>query len=173
VVVALRLPCAAPTLNQGMFLRYVYYSYASYNTPAAGSWSCPYCYGGTTGFVHTVNCINAGAGSFAFVGYNPNYNEIVASFRGSSNIINWIEDLYAIKTPPGQAFPGLPNVQVHAGFWSYYQSLKDCVLTEVRNLKIRFPPILLLSPVTVWELLDLHSVLWIWKLIMATTGFVF
>jgi predicted lipase len=85
--------------------------------------------------VHTTNCDNKTAGAFAYVGYHPNYNEIVASFRGSSDIPNWIEDVYAIKTPPGQAFPGIPNAQVEDGFYYYYMSLKSCVLAEIKNLK--------------------------------------
>jgi hypothetical protein len=128
-----------PSYNQTQSYRYVYYAYAAYNVPAVNTWSCPYCINYTVGFQHTTNCNNISYGSFAYVGYHPQYAEIVASFRGSSNIPNWIEDLYAIQTPPGQAFPGLPGVQVEVGFWAYYQSLKACVVSEINTLKTKFP----------------------------------
>lgn len=31
--------------------------------------------------------------AFGYCGYNPNYDEIVVSFRGSQTLLNWIEDL--------------------------------------------------------------------------------
>jgi len=128
-----------PTFDKPTSYRFVYYAYAAYNTPAVNTWSCPYCTNYTKGFVHTQNCQNVTAGSFSYVGYHPSYNEIVVSFRGSSNIPNWIEDLYAIKTPPGQAFPGIPSAEVEVGFWTYYQSIKSCVISEIKSLKSAHP----------------------------------
>jgi hypothetical protein len=140
VGVTLAMPIrGSPTFNKQTSYRFVYYAYAAYNVPAVNTWNCPYCVNYTTGFVHTTNCNNVSAGSFAYVGYHPTYQEIVASFRGSSNIPNWIEDLYAIQTPPGQAFPGVPQAQVEDGFWYYYQSLKSCVLAEIKNLRTAHP----------------------------------
>jgi len=117
----------------------VYYAYAAYNTPTPGSWNCPYCVNYTVGFVQTKSCNNITAGAYSYVGYHPSYKEIVTSFRGSSDLQNWIEDLYAIQTPPGQAFPGLPNAQVEDGFYYYYESLKSCVLSEVKRLQGLYP----------------------------------
>jgi len=71
--------------------------------------------------------------------HNPNNNEIIMSFRGSSDIPNWIEDLYAIKTPPGTAFPGIPNAQVEDGFYYYYESLKSCIVNELKTLRGKYP----------------------------------
>jgi len=121
------------TFDKPTSYRYVYYAYAAYNQPVG--WTCSYCVNYTKGFVNTNQCDNKTYGSYAYVGYHPSYNEIVASFRGSSDIPNWIEDIDAIKTPPGQAFPGVPNAQVEVGFWAYYQSLKSCVLSAVKTLK--------------------------------------
>eukprot|EP00456_Euglypha_rotunda_P001892 TRINITY_DN10380_c0_g2_i5.p1 TRINITY_DN10380_c0_g2~~TRINITY_DN10380_c0_g2_i5.p1 ORF type:complete len:226 (+),score=28.36 TRINITY_DN10380_c0_g2_i5:28-678(+) len=129
----------APTFNEQTSYRFLYYAYAAYNLPPAGTWNCPYCINGTKGFVNTVNCNNISSGAFAYGGYNPNYNEIVMSFRGSSDIQNWIEDLYAIKTPPGQAFPGLPDAQVEGGFYYYYESLKSCIIGEIKTLRSKYP----------------------------------
>jgi len=126
---------AQPTFNKANSYRFVYYAYAAYNQPKVGTWNCPYCTNYTVGFNVTKECSDTAAGSYAYVGYNPNYKEIVASFRGSSNIPNWIEDIDAIKTPPGVAFPGIPSAQVEDGFYTYYKSLSDCVLAEMKSLQ--------------------------------------
>jgi hypothetical protein len=129
---------AAPTFDKATSYRYVYYAYAAYNQPAVGTWKCPYCTNYTTGFNVTKGCSDLVAGSYAYVGYNPNYKEIVASFRGSSDLANWIEDIDAIHTPPGKAFPGIPNAQVEEGFYDYYESLKDCVVGEMKSLQSKY-----------------------------------
>jgi len=126
---------AAPTFDKDTSYRFVYYAYAAYNQPNAGTWNCPYCTNFTKGFVVTKNCANISYGSYSYVGYHSTYNEIVASFRGSSDIPNWIEDIDAIKTPPGQAFPGIPNAEVEQGFYAYYESMKSCVIDEINSLR--------------------------------------
>jgi len=127
-----------PTFDKNTSYRFVYYAYSAYNTPAVGKWDCHYCTNFTTGFVVTANCEDKAKGSFAFVGYHPTYAEIVVSFRGSNDIPNWIEDIDAIKTRPGRAFPGIPDAQVEDGFYIYYESLKDCVTAEMQNLKKKY-----------------------------------
>jgi len=139
VVLVLQLVASAPTFDKATSYRYVYYAYAAYNQPAAGTWKCPYCTNYTTGFNLTKDCTNVAYGSSGYVGYHTQYKEIVASFRGSSDIVNWIEDIDAIHTAPGQAFPGIPNATVEQGFYAYYESLKDCVLGEVKSLLSKNP----------------------------------
>jgi len=130
-------PASGVTFTKSTSYRFLYYSYAAYNTPT--SWNCAYCTNYTAGFVLTNVCKDSAAGSWSYVGYNPNYSEIVASFRGSSDIQNWIEDVTAIKTPPGQAFPGLPNSRVEVGFWTYWNSVKSCVTSAIKNLRSAHP----------------------------------
>jgi hypothetical protein len=130
---------APPVFDKNTSYRYVYYAYAAYNQPAVGTWKCAYCVNFTAGFNVTKGCEDLAAGSYAYVGYNPNYKEIVASFRGSSDIANWIEDISVIMTPPGKAFPGIPAAQVEDGFYDYYESLKSCVVGEVKNLQSKYP----------------------------------
>jgi len=138
VLFALIAVNAAPTFDKATSYRFVYYAYAAYNQPKVGTWNCPYCTNYTAGFNVTKTCSDVVAGSFAYVGYNPNYKEIVASFRGSSDIANWIEDIDAIHTAPGQAFPGIPNATVETGFYNYYESLKSCVNTELKSLQSKY-----------------------------------
>jgi len=47
--------------------------------------------------------------------------------------------IYAIKTPPGQAFPGIPNAQIEEGFYIYYESIKDCMVNEIKKLSSAHP----------------------------------
>jgi len=45
------------------------------------------------------------------VGYDPVTNSIISTFRGTSNIVNWIEDADFFKTDYNQ--PGCGNCEVH------------------------------------------------------------
>jgi len=130
---------APPVFDEPTSLRYVYYSYSAYDTPAPNTWNCRYCVNSTKGFVVTKNCQNDFYGSFAYLGYHPQYQEIVTAFRGSNDLANWLEDADAIKTPPGQAFPGIPAAQVDRGFYEYYESLSSCVLNEIKSLASKYP----------------------------------
>lgn len=135
-----QLGAAAPSWNVSTATKYVLYAYAAYNKPTVGAWTCPYCVQATNGFVPTVTCTAAKTGAFAYVGYNVNNREIVASFRGSDNIQNWILDFEFFKTPPNTTFPGLSRlVQVEEGFWKYYESVRTCVVNEVVTLHAKYP----------------------------------
>jgi hypothetical protein len=136
----LSLVLATPSFNATIGRKFLLYAYASYNLPQTGTWSCPYCIGDTRGMTVTADCFNFLAGSQSYVGYNPVNNEIIASFRGSSNIQDWIEDLEFNFTAPGQSIPGVPtNVQVEVGFWKFYESVQKCVKTEVLRLQKEYP----------------------------------
>ena len=62
--------------------------------------------------------INKEKGTYGFVGYNDNDNQIIVSFRGTDpkNIENWKTDIKIWKTD----YPGVPNARVHTGFYNAY-----------------------------------------------------
>jgi len=62
--------------------------------------------------------------------------EIVISFRGSSELENWITNLQFSKTEPYQ---NDPNVGVHSGFYKAWLTVKDQVEAEMERLKKQFP----------------------------------
>jgi len=119
--------------DQSQALRFLYYSYAAYQTLSVGSWTCTYCtaYGPASTFVPVATFSDFVTDGFGYIGYNPNYNEIVISFRGSSSIRNWIQDLqiYSSHTPFGG---GSGNVAT--GFYNVYTALQSAVLTQLRAL---------------------------------------
>lgn len=126
---------SAPTFDPLVGNKFLLYAYAAYNVPQPGEWNCPYCINATRGMVPTADCHNIEAGSQSYVGYNSINNEIVVSFRGSSNFQNWYLDLQFVKTPPNASIPGVdPSVQVEEGFWKFYESVQTCVRKEVSKL---------------------------------------
>jgi predicted lipase len=61
-------------------------------------------------------------GVFAFVAYNSKNNEIVASFRGSSNIANWILNIDIHQTTYKKLSA---TIKVHQGFYNSYLAVKS------------------------------------------------
>jgi len=114
-------------------LRYLYYAYAAYNAPTAGQWNCPYCIGGTQGFDLAFTCQYND--TYVYVGFNPSHQEVVASFRGSSNEAEWIvKNLSTITTPPTYSFPGVSLAYVYQPFFQRYQGVQSCVTHAVQQL---------------------------------------
>jgi hypothetical protein len=57
------------------------------------------------------------------VGYDASSNSIISTWRGTSNIVNWIEDADFFKSDYNRA--GCSGCGVHRGFLNAYESLKD------------------------------------------------
>jgi len=125
--------------DQSQAYRFLYYSYAAYQTSNVGSWTCSYCtaYGPASTFVAVATFHDVVTDGFGYIGYNPNYQEIVISFRGSASIRNWIQDLqiYSDHTPFGG---GSGNVAT--GFYNVYMALQSAVLTQLRSLAQSLSP---------------------------------
>lgn len=63
-----------------------------------------------------------------YVGYAESTNTIVVSFRGSSNIPNWIENLNFEKVPYIYCF----RCEVHAGFMAAYVAIATQLNSKVK-----------------------------------------
>jgi hypothetical protein len=55
------------------------------------------------------------------LGYDPESNSIISSFRGTSDALNWLEDVVFFKTP--YVRDGCENCEVHRGFYGCYNSM--------------------------------------------------
>jgi len=66
------------------------------------------------------------------IGYDAATNTILSTYRGSSNIMNWIENFDFIKTEFTAA--GCSDCTVHQGFNAAYNSLKDDVHAQIAKL---------------------------------------
>jgi hypothetical protein len=73
----------------------------------------------------------------AVVGYERTNSYIIISFRGTSNIMNFIDDFYFPVTSYNK--PGCNSCYVHSGFLSSYNSLSGEVLDHLSQLLIKYP----------------------------------
>jgi hypothetical protein len=75
-------------------------------------------------------------GTFGYVAYNSRDNMIVASFRGSTTLINWINNINFLKSN----YKGLSSeIQVHTGFYESYLSIANKVVEKVGALAKAHP----------------------------------
>lgn len=79
--------------------------------------------------------INDAKGTYGWVGFSPNDNQIVVSFRGSVNVENWITNIDFIKTP----YKNIAGAEVHEGFYSAYTAVASQVINSVKALKAAYP----------------------------------
>jgi len=104
------------------------YAYGAY-CPSASlvTWSCKWCEYVPSFQVDTVVDLDA---LQAFTGYDPAQDQVIVSFRGTSNVIDWLDDFDATVMP----YPGVPGGLVHKGFYQAWEKLSVQVLPSVQNL---------------------------------------
>jgi hypothetical protein len=71
------------------------------------------------------------------VGYDPITNSLISTFRGTSNIVNWIEDADFFRTDYNR--PGCNDCSVHRGFLNTYESLSEEYIPYLTNLINKYP----------------------------------
>ena len=108
------LSVVSAAYNPTAGLKGVYYSAASYCSAASvQSWSCGEPCSQEAGVTSITPIRNDAKGTFGYVAYNKNANEIVVSFRGSQNIQNWITNIDFGK----MNYKDVAGAQVHTGFY--------------------------------------------------------
>jgi len=65
-----------------------------------------------------------------FVGYDVDADQIVVSFRGTHNAIDWLDDLDMTKV----SYPGVAGGEVHQGFYEAWKILKTGVMNATTIL---------------------------------------
>jgi len=119
--------------DQSVAMRYLMYSYAAYQYDSLMPWTCGYCtyYAPASSFNATATFYDDTTDARGFIGYNDAYQEIVISFRGSSSLQNWIDDLkiYKDHTPFGGG-----SGSVATGFYEFYMALQSQVVTALMAL---------------------------------------
>jgi len=91
--------------------------------------------GYSSGFVATYSISNVLNDVQGFVGYLSSKSQIYVVYRGSTSIIDWLDDLDAILT----TYPSCSKCEVHKGFYSAEQAVIASVLSNVQSLIKRFP----------------------------------
>jgi hypothetical protein len=134
-VSAAQTPVNPKTWSYDTGYAYLLYSYAAYcpeNNIKA--WNCKWCqYNDTVWGFKNVNLFLV-SGELVFVGYNADYKQIVVSFRGSSDIANWLADFDITQVD----YSYCSGCQVHKGFYDTWQGLKPFVIPAVQSLYDQF-----------------------------------
>lgn len=129
--------------NSALANTFVQFSAASYcPKDAIANWTCALC--GSSGTIQSFKpvaiVIDELYGTQAYIGVMDSIQAIVVSFRGSSNLQNWIDDLYFIQCDFD--YPGCPldKCRVHRGFFdSYNSTVRKGVVTQITALVTKYP----------------------------------
>ena len=81
-----------------------------------------------------VETIYEDYGEKTLLGYNNQLNTLFASFRGSSNIKNWIDDIQIEH----HCIDKTSNICVEAGFYKLYEQLYSFISDEIDKLSHKY-----------------------------------
>lgn len=127
---------SAAEYNPDHGVKAMYYSAAAYcQASSIEKWSCGEPCNVQAGVTKVVMVLDESQGTQGFVAYNALMNEIGVSFRGSTNIPNWVSNINFFQTPWKQ----VPGAQVHRGFLAAYTGVQSQVTSAVRGLLANFP----------------------------------
>jgi hypothetical protein len=73
-------------------------------------------------------------GERCLVGYNTDFNRLFVSFRGSTDLLNWIDDIQIRRIQPYND----STVEVEQGFYKAYQYLKPTIHTQLAALRDQY-----------------------------------
>jgi len=122
------------TYDEYEALRALELSEVSYCTQ--NRFECPACPAG----VSVTQVVTEGkSGGLAVVGYDADDSSVFVSFRGTSNVRNWIENAKLVKTSP---YDDYPRASVERGFYLWYEDLNasgvyDAVLETAKREKTK------------------------------------
>jgi hypothetical protein len=117
---------------------FAHFSNAAYcSAESLANWSCGPCKSADPTFSAKV-IEGSWGGTQAFVGSTK--GSIVISFRGSSNIQNWIKNLEFAKH---KAYPKCNGCEVHSGFYGAWEEIQGRVVAEIERLLVLDPKALI------------------------------
>ena len=100
------------------------------DTANKNTWTCPTCDKG----MKVISVVEE-MGGRALVGYNPDYNAIFVSYRGSEDFMNWVDNVQITQTFP---YMDMPEVGVEKGFYKVYSYLLPGVLEGIENTAVQY-----------------------------------
>ena len=109
-------------------LRNLYFAYGAYcKESQLEDWSCKWC-----AYIpdFNVSTVYVKDDLQVFIGYDEDGDQIVVSFRGSSNIEDWLDDLDYFKTD----YPWVSGGEIHRGFYEAWGELSNTVMSYTTNL---------------------------------------
>jgi hypothetical protein len=93
--------------------------------------------GPATGFVYKETLYDVKTDLQGYIGYIQSQKSIYVVIRGSSSILNWIDD-FEVKLVNYDSWPTC-NCNVHYGFYRSAQSVANKTVNSVLRLKKKFP----------------------------------
>lgn len=124
---------AADEYEESRALAFLHFSSAAYcDEKSIADWGCSSCKSADSTFSAKV-FTDPKTKTQVFVGHTSGESteNIVVSFRGSSNIPNWISNL---NFPKEAKYPKCNGCKVHRGFYHAWDSVRERVVAEVRRL---------------------------------------
>lgn len=104
-------------------------SQAAYCTSSVNDWSCATCDPSVK-----LEYVVENQGSRAIQGFDPNTNTLFTSFRGSSNIHNWIENIRIAHFAPYTN----QSIKVERGFYNAYNFVKPELIENLGIMKQKY-----------------------------------
>lgn len=89
----------------------------------------------TKGFVFTYHIEDTKRSTEGYIGYQPDINAIIVSFRGSEDINNWMSNLEFIRID----YPLCSGCSVHEGFYHAEQAVYSSIKSEIQALMSKYP----------------------------------
>jgi len=115
---------------------YCLYSYAAYcSEESIQLWTCSWCQQNSTVSGFNTTMVYVQDGELGYIGFNSQYQQIVVTFRGSTDTLNWLNDFDATQTD----YPYCSGCLVHKGFYDTWLHVKQDVLSEVWRLHQLYP----------------------------------
>merc|ERR1712228_565363 len=107
----------------------LYFAHGAYCPQSSlNSWTCKWCK-----YIPNFQITNVTQIDYlqAFVGFDVEYNQILVSFRGSQNAVDWLDDFDVLQT----AYPNVSNAWVHKGFYdAWKKELFPSVMSATKYL---------------------------------------
>ena len=117
-------------LNTGVWLSgAAYCGKDKYNTMILG--------GPATGFTYKETIYDAKTDLQGYIGILPTTNSIYVVIRGSSSVMNWLDD-FEVKLVPYDTFPEC-KCNVHYGFYNSALGVVNKTIESVKSLKVKYP----------------------------------
>jgi len=93
--------------------------------------------GPATGFTYKETLYDVNTDLQGYIGILPTTKSIYVVIRGSSSIMNWLDD-FEVKLVPYDSFPEC-NCNVHNGFYKSALGVSDKMITTVKSLQTQYP----------------------------------
>jgi len=130
---------ATPTYDQDAAALLVGYAQVSY-CQNVENWECGAVCRGLPALSNITVVEDPGTNGRAYIGYEPNSDIIIISFRGTvaTSFRNWLSDLTSFK-PVESPYCPAAGCKIGKGFSNAYKALREAVIDALRSLKKACP----------------------------------